>query len=508
MSSRVRVFVCVSLLATLCLGLAAWQQAGRRPDSGADAPAAALPRLVLLYAPCTVTTATLGPYNPDVEYTPELSRFARSAVVFRRHHGEAGRSAIDYAALFTGTQAMRHGVFSNMDRLPDDVYTVAEAFRDAGYDTYFWAAHPFASKDLNFAQGVDDAHVVDGNAGMGNRPYHERRFLRASDPRFRAILARLQRDPTYRALVLTNFSVTHAPYPAEYRVAFCDTFPQECRGLRDEDFTRFGPVWHEQVATFSLYPAATAASMGEADFGTMTRVVEVLYKSNFFYLDALFGAVVDAIRDAGLFDQSLIAFTADHGEVLYRPNARLAWSHGFQLAPEVLAIPLMISAPGLAPGTYESVSRSIDVLPTLLGLAHVRLSAEHPPPMGVDLAPALHRLQAPPALMAYSHSALSHPAGARHPDPEQMLVGVRAADLNYRHDPAEPGPTRFTVADWRVDPTAPLPHAVEQSPVFDGLMEYQTDLVRAYNGERARPARQPSLTAADLERLRQLGYAE
>lgn len=512
MSSAVRIVALLSVLAAFCATVLLQPRAAERGAERAAARSAepvrrtsqavAAPRLVLLYAPCTVSTSTLGPYNPAVDYTPALSEFARDAVVFRRHQGESGRSAIDYAALFTGTQAMRHRVFSNMDRLPDDAYTIGEAFRDAGYDTFFWAAHPFASKDLNFAQGVDDAQVYDGNSGMANRHYSERPFLRADDPRFRAILDRLRRDPTYKAFVLTNFSVTHSPYPPQYRTAFCTAFPQQCAGLSEEDFNRFGPYWRRYFGALSLYPSPDTAQLSEAEFATMTRVVEILYQSNFLYLDSVFGAVVQAIRAAGLFDSSIIAFTADHGEVLYRPTARLAWSHGFQLAPEVLHVPLLISAPGLAPGSYEGVSRSIDVLPTLLGLAGIPLSTTDPP-MGVDLLDA----DPPAPLLAFSHSALNHPVGDRRPKAEDMLVGVREFDAIYRHDPARDDELRFAVADWSVDPTLLSPQA-EQSPLFDELMAYKAALVRAYNGEDGEPLPRATLGPADLERLRQLGYAQ
>lgn len=509
MSSAVRIVALLSVLAAFCATVLLQPRAAERADP-ADrvveparraAAAVAAPRLVLLYAPCTVSTDTLGPYNPAVGYTPALSAFARDAVVFRRHQGEAGRSAVDYAALFTGTQAMRHRVFSNMDRLPDDAYTIAEAFRDAGYDTHFWAAHPFASKGLNFAQGVDKSQVYDGNSGMANRHYAERPFLRADDPRFRAILDRLRRDPTYKAFVLTNFSVTHSPYLPQYRTTFCTTFPQQCTGLSEEDFTRFAEIWRRSIVPLSLYPGPDAAHMSEADYATMTRVVEVLYRSNFLYLDSAFGAVVEAIRAAGLFDSSVIAFTADHGEVLYRPTARMAWSHGFQLAPEVLHLPLLISAPGLAPGSYEGVSRSIDVLPTLLGLAGIPLSTTNPP-MGVDLLDA----GTPTPLLAFSHSALNHPIGDRRPNAEDMLVGVREFDTIYRHDPTRNDELRFAVADWSVDPTLLSPQA-EQSPLFEELMAYKAALVRAYNGEDGEPVPQATLSPAEIERLRQLGYA-
>ena len=63
------------------------------------------PRLVLLFAPCTVSTAFLSPYNEEVDFTPNLQAFAERSVVFQRHQTEAGQSGPAYAAIFSGGQA-------------------------------------------------------------------------------------------------------------------------------------------------------------------------------------------------------------------------------------------------------------------------------------------------------------------------------------------------------------------------------------------------------------------
>ncbi len=510
---RVSLGIIVLLALVVVVGLV--HSTGRVGPAQSDTPAALPtaaagkpPRLVLLYAPCTVTTAHLGAYNPAVPYTPSLTAFARESVVFQRHQGEAGRSAIDYAALFTGNQAMRHRVFANQDRLPDEMYTLAEAFRDGGYDTFFWAGHPFASPALQFAQGVEKNHLFDGNEGMGYRHYNERGFLHAEDAAFQTILDELSRNPDYRAFVMTNFSVTHGPYSTAHRALFCAAYPAECAGLTTEDFVRYAQVWMDHSGTLSLFPSSfPVLGLSPEEFATMTRVVELLYKSTLFYLDSLFGSVVETIRDHGLFDDAAIVFTADHGEVLYRKNARFQWSHGFQLAPEELHIPLLIHAPGLAAGVYEPVSRSVDVLPTLAALAQIALPPANEM-MGVDLLPALRGEQPPPALRAFSHTTLNQRVGTALPDPDIMLVGVREGDRFYRREPWEKGKFRHAVYDWRADPTE---HKTLYTPadadMFRHLDEYKQALVRTFRGE-AKGQRRPVLSEAQREQLRQLGYAE
>src|SRR6185503_3621762 len=71
------------------------------------------PRLVVLYVACTVDKDFLSPYAPGVGFTPELEAFAREGLVFRRHVTECGQSGVDFATIFSGTQAYRHGVYSH-----------------------------------------------------------------------------------------------------------------------------------------------------------------------------------------------------------------------------------------------------------------------------------------------------------------------------------------------------------------------------------------------------------
>lgn len=507
--------VVVLLLLVLAAAGAAWMErrapvAGPAAATRADTPTGALPprpRLVLLYAPCTVTIGHLGPYDPTVAYTPALSAFAEEAVVFEQHQTEAGRSAIDYAALFTGSQAMHHAVFANQDALPEDAYTIAEAFRDAGYETYFWVGHPFASAQLNFAQGIAPERLFDGNVGMGVRHYAERGFLRADDPTFEEILARVRTDPDYRALIMTNFSVTHGPYLPHHQEEFCRLYPSECGDLTAAEIAHYGALWTSRVGALALFPAASTVGISDDEFSRLTLVVELLYKSTVYHLDGLFGAVVDALRSEQVLDQTAIIFTTDHGEIMYRPNARMAWAHGFQLAPEVLRIPLLLRAPGVPAGRYGAVSRSVDVLPTVAALAQVPLPAA-PERMGVNLLPALLGRSEPPVLAAFSHTTLTARNSKTPPDPETMLVAMRAGDRVYKEERGADGAIRRAVYDWASDPTETDDlYTADDDPMFERLAAYKATLVGAFRGE-VEEERRPVLNDAELERLRQLGYAD
>ncbi len=490
--------------------------------SGSDA---LRPRLVLLYATCTLAKSLLAPYDPSVTWTPRIDAFAGQGVVFRRHQTEEGLSGVSFASILSGSQAPRHGVFSQPMRLGQEVLLITEAFADAGFEVWFWGDHEMASPGLGYAQGVPPARRVAGaspsHAPDPRRPRPEREaFLRADDPRFVALLDGLRRDPRRRALVVTNFTVTHAPYSIAYLDVLCQDDPGACAPGSDpvEETAEF--FWRHYVdLSWNFDATVRRLGLGEADVARIAGVAELLYRANVHRLDGLFGEVVAAVETRGLLDQSAIAFTADHGEVLHREGAIFHWNHGFALAPESLGVPWLLVAPGVEPGEWESVTRSIDVFPTLAGLAGVPLadgSVE-----GVDLSPALRGEAPPPALVALSHTALvpqvllqaSRARGgtlldALHPDwqAEGIWVSLRDGDLVYKLARRGGRELERLVHDLSRDPTEQRnlydPADAAQGKRFEELERYRAALRRRLD------AGTGTAQPRSLDLLRRLGYVE
>ena len=122
------------------------------------------PRLVVLYSTCTLGTEYLSPYSPAVDFTPNLQLLADEGVVFGRHVTETGQSGGAFASLYAGVQADQHGVFHHPKILADELYLVAEAFADGGYETHFWSGHAMAAGELAYGQGVPEEHVYHRHA--------------------------------------------------------------------------------------------------------------------------------------------------------------------------------------------------------------------------------------------------------------------------------------------------------------------------------------------------------
>lgn len=497
----------LTLLAGL-LGLAACREA-----------APPRPRLVLLYATCTLNRGLVPPYG-RAPYMPGLAAFARESVVFRRHDTETDQSGPAYAALFSGAQVDRHGVFRHPARLRDDLHLAAEAFAAHGYDTYFWSGHPMASAELNYGQGVPPANVQRRVPGVAS--LYE---LTANDAAFDAILARLRADPSYRAYVQVAFTITHGPYTPVDPRAIADLRreqPGEWPSLPDAEVSRLARLYEANYLRLQWdFPNVTRElGLAPDDVGRLAAVLEAYYKASLRLLDHCFGRVVDRIRAEGLLGESLVAFTADHGETLYREDALFKWTHGAEVAPEAIQVPLLVRLPGERPrhASYDGVSRSIDVYPTLAGLAGFSVGAAQGVD-GVDLSEAVRGRKPAPSLRAFSHTTLLGPelvaqfdgwlVSRYHPspDPGHMWVSVREGDSYARLRKLASGGWGVDLFDLgsegRPRPVAFDPARPRHRELARELEAYKARLLASYAGR----AREPALPEADVrERLRSLGY--
>ena len=463
------------------------------------------PRLVVLVATCSLNKDLLGPYDPEVSFTPNFDRFAREAAVLTSHHTESGLSGTAFASIFSGVQADRHGVFKHPRELDDELYMVFEAFEDAGYETFYWNKQKMAAPELNYSQGVDEKNIT-------------RKILRA-EGRFTAILERLRAEPDYRALVVAAYTVTHGPYSRDSVHGFMREYPDEAGGLSFVQVSKFHALYVKNCLPLQTQFEATVEKLGlsEDAVSRLAASVDLVYKSRVNHLDSLFGEVIDAIDDRSLADESLIAFTSDHGETLYREDRRFKWTHAPSLAPEVINVALMIRGQHSAVPArrIDHVSRSIDVYPTLAGLAGIEIPASanlH----GVDLSRALRGVEEFPELRAYSHGTLRQWSFFDPDVIENIWAQVRSENEIYtwRHPDSDWEFDRLAAPDEPHGATTTLDSTdAESREIAKDLWNYRTHMIDAFRRDNPAEAQSKEdeldqLEDDELEALRSLGYIE
>src|ERR1700746_1226155 len=106
-----------------------------------------------------------------------------------------------------------------------------------------------------------------------------------------------------------------------------------------------------------------------------TKYAGRLYDGEIAYVDACMGKLFEWLRLQGLFDKTLIAVMADHGESL---GAHGENPHGVFLYDETIHVPLVFKLPAnrQAGARVESRVQLIDVAPTILQAAGVAIPKE------------------------------------------------------------------------------------------------------------------------------------
>ena len=97
------------------------------------------------------------------------------------------------------------------------------------------------------------------------------------------------------------------------------------------------------------------------------RYLKGLYKGELRKTDTYFGKLITLLRERGVYDNSIIIITSDHGEEFWEHGGT---GHGWSLHQHQLRVPLIIVAPALisAECRIGQAAGLIDLFPTVLDL--------------------------------------------------------------------------------------------------------------------------------------------
>jgi arylsulfatase A-like enzyme len=296
-------------------------------------------------------------YNGRIQWsTPHLDDLAARGARFDRFYTAGVVCAPSRAALLTGKNPIHCGTWRNDHDLPAEEVTIAEALKAKGYHTALYGkwhqgrptreggtrTHPL---DQGFDETFGFLSATHAWEKFPNHLFNGRDRVEVPQGRYAddwftdkgvEFIARHKDDPTpfflYLPLTSTHFHI-EAPEDeiAKHRSTFSD------------------PI-----------QAAYAA--------IVTR------------MDAQVGRIVQAVRDAGLEDSTLIVFTSDHGATFEggskEASSSLDSNHPFRGQKRTvyeggIRVPGIMTYPGVIPAgrIVSTPVQTIDLLPTFLELA-------------------------------------------------------------------------------------------------------------------------------------------
>jgi arylsulfatase A-like enzyme len=226
----------------------------------------------------------------------------------------------------------------------------------------------------------------------------------------------------------------------------------------------------------------------------MAERLHALYRGEIEYLDVQFGELLAKLDAEGLYDDTIIVLTADHGEEFADHGG---YWHGLTLYDEQIHVPLLIkwaaNSEPVGRGAESGLARSIDVGPTLLGAVGIDVPETM---QGVDLrAPFSSRLEKDRQVFSEEDHEGNVLWSLRTED-EKLIV---ANEANPRGLPAR---EYFNIS---ADPGELDPY---DDPEAEQRLEEMAELQRLAAEGKAVENEDVEMTFTRCEQLRVLGYVE
>ncbi len=438
-------------------------------------------RNIILISIDTLRADHLGCYGYDRETSPNIDSLATDSTLFANVYASSPWTLPSHVAMLTSLHGYHHQVYNDDEKMDPTLITLADLLRQNHYFCSAFVGGGFVSAVYGFSKGFDT--YSEGAGGVFSQRSAEILYENVSE-----WLDQNAKDKNF-FLFLHTYQ-PHDPYacPEPYKDMFISEDAKwrhiNLLGYLDGKPNIFKKLTEaEQQNAISLYDA------------------EIRYTD-----EKLIGPLIQKLKDAGLYDKTLIVFTSDHGEEFYDHSS---WGHGHQLYDESLKVPLIIKFPesehrGIRSDTIVSL---VDVMPTVLeqtGIDYQRLSLD-----GQSLIPVLEGKDKEDRIFLADigdNVLNSHIPQkiATNRNSEKFILNKPFSEEDlafFLHPPPETGPVElFDLVD---DPGEKKNHAHSQATLVNQLIRFIDNL---YTNATKRKSLRPEIDEALKEQLRALGY--
>lgn len=265
----------------------------------------------------TLRSDKLDAYGYEKITAPFLTELSKKSILFENTFSASSWTSPSTASIFTSLYPFQHKVLMGIlahinakkkfpdikiDRIPEEIETMPEIFKKAGYATFAISDNFNIGDKQGFDQGFDKmiTYSYKGAEQVNKDLFSWKEEIEKNDKYF----------------IYLHYMDPHGPYHGR-------------------------EPWYKEPENRKLVPL-------------------VAYDSEISYVDSY---IKKAYEEFGWDKNTVIVVTADHGEGLWDHGRQ---GHGFSLYREEIQVPLIIHIPGGAEGKRIKPNVStIDILPTL-----------------------------------------------------------------------------------------------------------------------------------------------
>lgn len=288
-----------------------------------------------------------GIYGSDLQATLNIDEFAKDALVFENSVATAPYTITSVSSLFSGLLPETHGVRRISQVFPSELESMPKAFRKNGYYALCLSGSKFITPQFGLASDFDQV------VPMRKDEYKEAQVTTQDENAIRKGISDAAKSgkPLF---MYAHFLPPHWPYrpPAPY-----DSF------YTKGDKVKMRKAWMVKSALdYDLIPP------DNNDIYTYER----RYFNNLRYGDHVVKVVLDELKTNGLFEDSIVIITADHGEAF---GEHKQFGHNTTVFEQMIRIPMAVKVPGTKAGRIVNPVGLIDIFPTLVELMGLEIES-------------------------------------------------------------------------------------------------------------------------------------
>lgn len=354
------------------VGLGLMGVLGCRPDGSgqqsatARGPGGRRPNVILLMSD-QHRAMSMGAYGSTEVRTPHLDALAAESVIFTRAYCQYPQCVASRQSILTGQYPNHHGAYGiQMKSIDPGQWTLPQAFGRAGYRTVL-IGHPHSNENgyqdnRNSARHAEEQPQAVKDIVKG--PFFGFQYkdnVRTAAPLafpeeylpdtyiWQETLRFLKEPPKEPFFLYVSFPKPHPPFNP----------PQRFWDLYQSDQIVLPPIDPNQPR--SAYWGDEVMSDG------MKRNYLHGYYACISFIDWCLGNILGALRQAGYFENSIMAYTSDHGE---NGGYHTRYEKHCFYEPAV-RVPLVVRTPATGPRRVEEIVEIMDLAPTFTSLCQV-----------------------------------------------------------------------------------------------------------------------------------------
>lgn len=316
-------------------------------------PAPDLPSVILISFDTCRADVFGSMTGEEPSLTPRLDEFTADAVVFEKAFAQAPHTLPSHMSLFTSVYPDVHQVKPDLDPLPPTFTTLPQLLDDQGFATVGLFTTEWLKADFGFGRGFDYYRQVP----------HELTYADRVNARALHRLASLDADRPF--FLFLHYYDLHSDFDhGTHRNKWPYYAPGPYRQELGLEVSSDGSEFCDDEGNCNTrYLIAMDRERVELPASTIDTI-HGLYRAAVPLLDSQMGEFFDTLKARGLYRDTLIVITSDHGEE-FREHGRFIHSQPYD---ETIQVPLFIKFPhNWQAGTrITDIAETVDIMPTLL----------------------------------------------------------------------------------------------------------------------------------------------